>query len=166
MELDKRFKVLPFCCFGTDKRVVTNHIGKKGYFANLISSFRDIRYCQYGTLGSVLGDQQESFYMSETEESFSFFIPECFVKPKEKQYRPYTINEFIEKFHFGDSIILRPKNNIKMEFHLVYNGYKIIDNNKIEFYFGPAIFTLLELFQSYERFYIGRWYPFGVEVEE
>ena len=67
MELDKRFKVLPFCCFGTEKRVVTNHIGEKGYFANEISSFCDINICKYGTLGSILGDQQESFYMSETD---------------------------------------------------------------------------------------------------
>ena len=87
MELDKRFKVLPFCCFGTDKRVITNHIGKKGYFANEISSFCDINICKYGTLGSVLGDQQESFYMSETEESFSFFIPECFVKQKVNKFK-------------------------------------------------------------------------------
>lgn len=166
MELDKRFKVLPFCCFGTDKRVITNHIGKKGYFANDIDFFKSIDLCEYGTLEKIYCDEAKSFQMREKTTSFRFFIPECFVKPKEKNYRPYTINEFIEKFHFGDSIILRPKNNIKMEFHLVYNGYKIIDNNKIEFYFGPAIFTLLELFQSYERFYCGRWYPFGVEVEE
>ena len=109
MELDKRFKVLPFCCFGTDKRVITNHIDKKGYFANEISSFCDINICKYGTLGSVLGDQQESFYMSETEESFSFFIPECFVKPKEKQYRPYTLNEFLDKYTVCANIRIRQR---------------------------------------------------------
>lgn len=163
MKLDKRFKVLPFCCFGAEK--CEKYIGQKGYFAKRISYFSDINSCKYGTLEKIDSDQ-EPFYLNETEQYFSFFIPECFVKPKEKQYRPYTINEFIEKFHFGDSIILRPKINIKMEFHLVYNGYKAIDDNKIEFYFGPIIFTLSELFQSYERFYIGRWYPFGVEVEE
>lgn len=39
MKLDERFKVLPFCCFGTDRKAITNHIGKKGYFANQICYF-------------------------------------------------------------------------------------------------------------------------------
>lgn len=82
MKLDERFKVLPYCCFGTDKKAITNHIGKKGYFANSISSFQDIRFCQYGTLGTVLGDQQDSFCMKENGKTFDFFIPECFVKQK------------------------------------------------------------------------------------
>lgn len=171
MELDKRFKVLPFCCFGTDKRVITNHIGKKGYFANEISSFCDINICKYGTLGSVLGDQQESFYMSETEESFSFFIPECFVKPKEKQYRPYTLMEFNDKFTMGQPIKFRPKGKVGREHYLILNGYmheQREDQTITYIYIGSIPYTLNELFNAYEwqKHYTEDFEPFGVEVEE
>ena len=162
MELDKRFKVLPFCCFGTDKKVITNHIGKKGYFANLISSFRDIRFCQYGTLGIVLGDQQESFCMNETGATFSFFIPECFVKPKEKKFRPYTLEEFCNEGF--EVVVFRHKNDESLEYHVRYNGYLKYDNDVYVIIFGNKLYQLNELFENYE--YLdddGEWKPFGVE---
>ena len=167
MELDKRFKVLPFCCFGTEKRVVTNHIGEKGYFANEISSFCDINICKYGTLGSVLGDQQESFYMSETEESFSFFIPECFVKPKEKQYRPFTLNEFLHIYELGDIVTLKCKYN-DHRYAGIVTGYEAEkDGDKAIMHIGCYSYLLSVLFTDYERPNTeGEWVPFGVEVEE
>ena len=168
MELDKRFKVLPFCCFGTEKRVVTNHIGEKGYFANEISSFCDINICKYGTLATVLGDQQESFYMSETEESFSFFIPECFVKPKEKQYRALTIDEFMSEFNIGNIVAFRHKMHRNSEYRTIYNGYRISSDGEFLIYFGIWKYTLAELFGYYELLNsaTAKWQPFGVEVEE
>ena len=152
MELDKRFKVLPFCCFGTDKRVITNHIGKKGYFANEISSFCDINICKYGTLGSVLGDQQESFYMSETEESFSFFIPECFVKPIRQRDRTYQ--------YFGKLI--------GYGFPTDPNTGKQNGDNDAIVCIGGYSFKLTELFTDYEQYDNMKdiWVPCGVEVEE
>ena len=164
MKLDPRIKSLSdiLTCFDIER--AEQFIGQKGYFADDLPEYDSLENGEYGTLTEVL-DNEVPFKV-DNRCHWKYFIPEYSLKPKEKQYRPYTINEFLDKFHFGDSIILRPKINIKMEFHLVYNGYKIIDNNKIEFYFGPAIFTLLELFQSFELFYLGRWYPFGVEVEE
>lgn len=162
MKLDERFKVLPFCCFGTDKKAITNHIGKKGYFANLISSFRDIRYCQYGTLGCVLGDQQESFCMNESGATFSFFIPEYFVKPKEKKYRPYTIEEFCNEGF--EIVVFRNKNDESIEYHVRYNGYIKYDNDVYLIIFGRKTYPLNELFENYE--YLdddGEWKLFGVE---
>lgn len=162
MNLDKRIKSLTdiLTCFDIEK--AKSFVGQKGYFANDLNCFSVVEpCCFYDTLtevkdcGSPFKDDDGCYW--------NLFIPESFLKPKEKQYRAYTIDEFLEKFHLGDGIYLRPKNHINMEFNVIYNGYKIIDNNKIEFYFGPVIFTLPELFQSYERFYNGRWFPFGVE---
>ena len=160
MKLDKRIKSKSdiLSCFDTDKltcckKVITNHIGKKGYFANEISSFCDINICKYGTLGSVLGDQQESFYMSETEESFSYFIPEYFVKPKENQYRPYTLNEFKDKFHIGQPICFRKTGEVGNERYLILNGYsncKLFDEITTDIYIGRGAYTLDELFNKYE----------------
>ena len=176
MELDKRFKVLPFCCFGADKRVVTSHIGEKGYFANEISSFCDINICKYGTLGSVLGDQQESFYMSETEESFSFFIPECFVKPKEKNYRPYTLNEFLDKYTVCANIRIRQRDRacqyfgklIGYQFPTDPNTGKQKGDNDAIVCIGGYNFKLTELFTDYEQYDNMKdiWVPCGVEVKE
>ena len=175
MKLDKRIESerLIYTPFTTTKP----KLHEKGYFTDDIHAFNNLEECdcRYGEL--VEHDDVDYAYPyccedvdgcgdgSTTCDWFAFYIPESSLKQKEKQkkYRPYTINEFLDKFHFGDSIILRPKIHTKTEFHVAYNGYKVIDNNKIEFYFGPAIFTLPELFQSYERFYLGRWYPFGVE---
>ena len=163
MKLDPRIKALSdiLTCFDIER--AEQFIGQKGYFTDDLPDCDSLENGEYGTLTEVL-DNEVPFKV-DNRCHWKYFIPECSLKPKEKQYRPYTINEFIEKFHFGDSIILRPKIHTKMEFHVVYNGYKAIDDNKIEFYFGPIIFTLSELFQSYERFYLGRWYPFGVLEE-
>ena len=164
MELDKRFKVLPFCCFNAERceKYINN---LKGYFANRISCFSDINSCKYGTLESVLDDQQESFYMSETEESFSFFIPEYFVKPKEKKYRPYTIEEFCNEGF--DITVFRNKNDKPPEYHVRYNGYIKYDNDVYLIIFGRKTYPLNELFENYEYSDDdGKWKPFGVEVTE
>lgn len=168
MKLDERFKVLPFCCFGTDKKAITNHIGKKGYFANRISSFKDINSCKYGTLGVVLGNQQDSFCMYETGATFDFFIPECFVKPKEKQYRPYTIMEFCNKFTIGQPIKYRKKGAVGNERYLILNGYshnQLLGETTTDIYIGRGAYTLDELFKKYEwqEHYTEDFKPFGVE---
>lgn len=168
MELDKRFKVLPYCCFDTDNKVITNHIGKKGYFANTISYFSDIKFCKYGTLKSVLGDRQESFYMSETDETFSFFIPECFVKPKEKQYRPFTLNEFLHIYELGDIVTFRCKYN-EHKFAGIVTGYETDkEGDKAIIHIGCYSYLLSVLFTDYERINSeeGEWVPFGIEIEE
>ena len=171
MKLDERFKVLPFCCFGADKKAITNHIGKKGYFANTIRSFNNIKLCKYGTLGTVLGDQQESFYMNETEETFSFFIPECFVKPKEKQYRPYkTVSEFFEKENLDmhSKIRMRRKDNPHniQTVYIVGFGQTKIDNGYVEYLMlGCHEYSLEILFKNFEfqLAYTDEFKPFGIE---
>ena len=175
MELDKRFKVLPFCCFNAERceKYINN---LKGYFANRISCFSDINSCKYGTLESVLDDQQESFYMSETEESFSFFIPECFVKPKEKQYRPYTLNEFLDKYTVCANIRIRQRDRTYQYFgKLIGYGFPTDPNTGKQNGDSDAIvciggysFKLTELFTDYEQYDNMKdiWVPCGVEVEE
>ena len=62
MKLDKRIKSKSdiLSCFDIENAKEFVFVDQKGYFANEISSFCDINICKYGTLGSVLGDQQES----------------------------------------------------------------------------------------------------------
>ena len=168
MELDKRFKVLPFCCFDTEKRVVTIHIGEKGYFANEISFFRDINLCIYGTLEAVHGDQAESFEMRDNRKFYRYFIPECLVKPKEKQYRPFTLNEFLHIYELGDIVTFRCKYN-DHRYAGIVTGYETDkEGDKAIIHIGCYSYLLSVLFTDYERINSeeGKWVPFGVEVEE
>ena len=168
MELDKRFKVLPFCCFGTEKKVVTNHIGKKGYFANDIDFFKSIDLCEYGTLEKIYCDEAKSFQMREKTTSFRFFIPECFVKPKEKQYRPFTLNEFLHIYELGDIVTFRCKYN-DHRYAGIVTGYETDkEGDKAIIHIGCYSYLLSVLFTDYERINSeeGKWVPFGVEVEE
>lgn len=118
-----------------------------------------------------MGDQQESFYMNETDETFSFFIPECFVKPKEKKYRPYTLMEFNDIFTVGRPIKYRRKGDAGWERYLILNGYSHVqrDDKTIPYiYIGSTSHTLDELFNAYEwqEHYTEDFKPFGVEVKE
>ena len=109
--------------------------------------------------------------MSETEESFSFFIPDSELlprKPKEKQYRPYTLMEFEDKFHIGLPIKFRKKGEVGNERYLILNGYsnyKLFDEITTDIYIGRGAYTLDELFSKYEwqEHYTEDFEPFGVE---
>lgn len=178
MKLDERFKILPFCCFDADKRVATNHIGKKGYFANTISYFSDINLCKYGTLGCILDESkpEEPFYMEENKLSYGYFIPECFVKPKEKNYRPYTLNEFLDKYIICANIRIRQRDRtcqyfgklIGYQFPTDPNTGKQKGDNDAVVCIGGYNFKLTELFTDYEQYDNMKdiWVPCGVEVEE
>ena len=159
MELDKRFKVLPFCCFGAEKCV--KYIGYKGYFTNNIDFFKNIDFCIYGTLKEVYAEQADSFQM-DNRKFFRHFIPECFVKPKEKKFRPYTLEEFCNEGF--EVVVFRHKNDESLEYHVRYNGYLKYDNDVYLIIFGNKLYPLNELFENFE--YLdddGIWKPFGVE---
>ena len=135
------------------------------YCADFIENFSNLKlYTNKFVLKNVFPEECKPFLVGGQQ--YRFILPAEFVE-QEKQYRAFTINEFFEKFHFGDSMILRPKNHISLQFHVVYNGYAVdAGSNEIKLYLGCGVYTLPELFQSYERFYLGRWYPCGVEVEQ
>ena len=165
MELDKRFTVLPFCCFNAKKCAI--YIGHKGYFTNNIDFFKNIDFCIYGTLEEVYAEQADSFQM-DNRKFFRHFIPECFVKPKEKKFRPYTFMEFTDKFTIGRPIKFRPKGEVGWERYLILNGYVHEQRGDQTFTYisiGSCGYTLDELFNAYEwqEHYTEDFEPFGVE---
>ena len=169
MKLDKRFKVLPFCCFNAKKCGI--YIGHKGYFSNDIDDFKYIDLCKYGTLEKIYSDQPDPFHAKEVFIDFKHFIPECFVEPKKKNYRPYTLMEFNDKFTVGQPIKFRPKGKVGREHYLILNGYmheQREDQTITYIYIGSIPYTLNELFNAYEwqKHYTEDFEPFGVEVEE
>lgn len=160
MKLDERFKVLPFCCFGAEKCV--KYISHKGYFSNNIDFFKNIDLCIYGTLEAVHGDQAESFEMRDNRKFYRYFIPECFVKPKEKQFKPCTLDNF--GLNIGDLIKFRKKDDHNSEICTMYTGY-VKYKGIVKVQLGAGYYAFEELFNKYEWFDkdSNTWEMFGVE---
>ena len=179
MELDKRIKAL------TDIQSVTNgchdweFMTKKGYFANSIFDFKDLkRTCVYGEYAGWREHNQcflcEVILPDGTTDYnwFSYFLPEDSLlpeeKPVEKKYRPYSLEEFLEIFDVGDQIEFRYKDTDDVK-HAMFTGY-ITDVERIddktpgacEVMLGIFHYSLLDLFKDFELSYNGEWQPFGV----
>ena len=173
MELDKRIKSLSdvLTCFDIEK--AKEFLGEKGYFAGDLYCFADLRrVCPpYGTLADVFDDQDDTFQRKEDGIYYPYFVPECLLKSKEKQYRPYTFMEFTDIFTVGQPIKFRRKGKVGHERYLILNGYeheRDCDQTITYVYIGPIPYTFNELFNNYEwqEHYTEDFKPFGVEEEK
>ena len=162
MELDPKIKVKKIFDVFSDFEEVKKYYGKEVYCADFIENFSNLKlYTNKFVLKNAFHEECKPFLVGGQQ--YRFILPAEFVE-QEKQYRAYTISEFYVKFHLGNGMILRPKNHKSLEFHVVYNGYAVdTGSNEIKLYLGCGLYTLPELFQSYERLENGRWVPFGVE---
>ena len=171
MELDKRIKEgkKPLTCF--DLKEAEQFIGKKGYFAHCLDYYADLKSTVFGTLGRTEDTDHSSFVC--TEETFDnyyyhFFIPEDWVLPAEKKYRPYTLAEWADKHEIGEIIHFSYKDG-RQEFNVMYTGYVIEHGEDIQdvrtigriMLLGTAYF-LEDLFENYVICIDGEWLPFGV----
>ena len=172
MELDKRIKALSdiLTCFDVER--AKEFLGK-GYFAGDLYCFTDLRrVCPpYGTLANVFDDPDDTFQRKEDSIYYPYFVPECLLKVKEKQCRPYTFMEFTDKFTVGQPIKFRQKGAEGYERYLILNGYQHEqhEGRTITYiYIGSQGYTLDALFNDYEwqEHYTEDFKPFGVGVEE
>lgn len=160
MELDSRIKSLSdiLTCFDIEK--AKQFIGQMGYFAGDLYCFSDIeQLCPYDKLVNVF-DQDDAFYRGDI--TFPFFLPECYLKPAKKKYRPFAnSSEFFKKTSFAecDLIHIRSKPN-NYEYHLMLIGWS--DDDLM--LGGLRIMSFDELFQNFELCDDeGNFIPFGVE---
>ena len=181
MNLDKRIKALTDIQSVTDGCHDWELMNKKGYFANRIADFKDLSKCTYGEY--VEYREHDQCFLCEIDHYdgtfdhtyYGYFIPEDALKPEEKpekRYRPFSLEEFLEIFGIGDQIVFRVKNadDIKCA---MFTGY-ITDVERIddktpgacEVMLGVFHYSLLDLFKDFERFYNGRWWPFGALDKE
>ena len=175
MELDKRIKAL------TDIQSVTNgchdweFMTKKGYFANSIFNFKDLkRTCVYGEYAGWR-EHNQCFLCEQTGDQayFSFFLPEDSLLPKEpeKKYRAFSLNEFLEQYKVGDLVEFRRNGYEEVE-HAMFTGYVTApdesDKNSGEnqIVIGAMRYSFAYLFEYYELFFNDKWQPFGVIIEE
>lgn len=150
--------------------------GKFGYFTNFVKNFDDLDKIRKGNCGFKDGS---CFPFYESDQPFQFFIPDSELlprKPKEKQYRPYTLNEFLDKYIVCANIRIRQKDRtcqyfgklIGYEFPTDPNTGKQKGDNDAVVCIGGYNFKLTELFTDYEQYDNMKdiWVPCGVEVEE
>lgn len=130
------------------------YIRKECYFTNDISKFSCITDAlAKGTLTSIKDNDEPYQHKGILSEFNSSFILPCEWVIKEKKYRPYTLQEFIDKFTVGQPIKYREKGNEGSERYLILNGYQH-EQRKGQtttfIYIGSYPFTLDELFNAYE----------------
>ena len=184
MELDKRIKAL------TDIQSVTNgchdweFMTKKGYFANSIFDFKDLkRTCIYGEYAGWREHNQCFLCEQEGDKAyFSYFLPEDSLLPEEKpekKYRPYSLNEFLNEHEIGDKITYRHKYKEQPENFIRHKemicGYQIQEgkaNTPGEglINLGGTWISLQAMFDDCETpnnyLYPEVWEPFGVKENE
>ena len=183
MELDKRIKDIS--TIQTILQHDVNCIGCKGYFFDNFVQTKDLSKCRYGELIDITthDDRNDLCFKAEYEEGlvgfYRFFISEDDLKPIEKKYRPYSLNEFLNKHKIGDEITYRlkldkqPKNFIRRKDMIC--GYQI-ETGKADvpgeglINLGGMCVSLLAMFNTYETpnnyLYPEVWQPFGVVDKE
>ena len=165
LKLDKR---IPnhnciFTCFDTES--AEQYIGKQGYFTNCYSNFANINSLAKGTLTKICDSSvNEKYYANVGEKYYSFFLPEDYLKPEEKVFRPCTLDEF--GLHIGDLIKFRKKDDISFEIGTMYLGYRK-NNGGVKVLLGNNYYSLEELFEDYEWYDrdSNTWEMFGVEED-
>ncbi len=160
MKLDPRIKSLSdiLTCFDIER--AEQFIGQNGYFADINASFQNLTHRCYGTLTKI--DDNDYPFMEGNTEYWRFFIPESFLKPKEKQYRALTIDEFLNQFDIGEVIVFRSKVMPNIVCHVLFDGYTETDKETFVI-LGLHHYSLKELFSNYEFDNGDNWLCFGVE---
>ena len=177
MELDKRIKAITDIKSVTDGCHDWEFMTKKGYFANSIFDFKDLkRTCMYGEYDGWREHNQCFLckFLSGDQAYFTYFLPEDSLLSEEpgKKYRPFSLDEFLKMFGFGDGVCFRRKGQDTAEFSM-FLGYEIdSDVNRDEIpgegkvNLGGNRYTLAELFEYYEMQLDDEWQPFGVLEED
>lgn len=172
MELDKRIKAITDIKSVTDGCHDWKFMTKKGYFANSIFDFKDLkRTCMYGEYTEYR--EHDQCFLCEIDHYdgtfdhtyYRYFIPEDSLLPEEepeKKYRPFKDHTEYKEY-LNDGIIeswiqIREKLTGEVS-ELMYVG-----GSGAIICLGAYSFDLNELFYDFELFNesTGEWQPFGV----
>lgn len=162
-KLDPRIKDSKyiFDCFNADE--AKKYIGKKCYMTDYFERFEDVEKTVKCILHKIADDG--SFVTDEDDYRFSYCLPLEFVA-QEKRLRPYTFEEYCNKFPVERPFKFREKGKESRELFLIQNDD--LRNKQIANVYvciGSFQYTFDELFKKYELYdyATGVWTPFGVE---
>ena len=181
MKLDSRILEgkKPLTCFDIEE--AKKYVGKDCYFSSKFENFENLSKVPHATLHNV-DDSHTPFqcYGKDGVLCYDCFILPCeWVKDPEKKYRPYSLNEFLNKHEIGDKITYRlkldkqPENFIRRQDMIC--GYQI-ETGKADvpgeglINLGGMCVSLQAMFNIYETpnnyLYPEVWQPFGVVDKE
>lgn len=167
MNLDSRIKDILYIadCFTTEN--YRQYVGTECYMTDFIDRFRDLSLCKKAVLIRI-ADGLDTPYVSDGD-YFRFCLASVFVEQKQTELRPFTINEFNERFEFGEYITFRRKDRTRY-FYAIYNGNEYMsetadDPDDDGVHLGAYAISLQDLFNDYEYEHrvSDEWMPFGVE---
>lgn len=168
MKLDSRILEgkKPLDCFDVEE--AKQFIGKKGYFCDHRSGFKNISDLVEDVLRDITPDDNYCEVYKTNCTSWEYFLPEEWIKEPEekpeKKYRPYTKHEFLNKFECGKPINIRRKDDYINFFIETMPSVKI-DNlsDDVHVRLFEGIFNLKRLFDEFEwQDSNGNWHPFGI----
>lgn len=168
MEFDKRITDISkiMNCFTIED--AKKYLHTYGYFADNIEDFYNLEYLNINELTGIDEDSKYPYRnLDKQGYIFKYFLPCAFVadeeEKKEQKLRPYSINEFFDKFPMLSKITFREKGNNDCIITCVVNGYRTRLNG-IDICLGVEWVSLGTLFNEYEyKNTLGDWLPFGVE---
>ena len=161
MELDKKIKVKKIFDVFSDYEEVKKYFDKEVYCADFIENFSNLKlYTNKFVLKNVFPEECKPFLVGGQQ--YRFILPAEFVE-QEKQYRAFTIDEFLNHFDIGEVIVFRSKSMPGYTCHVLFVGYVEDSKNGMNIILGYYRYSLHELFSSYEYDGGDNWLPFGVE---
>lgn len=167
MKLDSRIKDILYIadCFTTDN--YQKYVGTECYMTSEISDYSNLDKCTRGTLDAVYDDSVLPY--GSKERGYSFCLASVFVEQKQPELRPFTLEEFDERFELGKPITFRFKDRIKT-FYLPYIGSEYVSETEDDpdddgVHLGAYAISLQDLFDDYEYQFEDDWMPFGVKEE-
>ena len=160
MELDKKIKVKKIFDVFSDVEEVKKYYGKEVYCADFIENFSDLKSYTNRKILKRSYPQECKPYLCGGQ-MYRFILPSEFVE-QEKQYRAFTIDEFLNHFDIGEVIVFRSKVMPNIVCHVLFDGYTETDKETFVI-LGLHHYSLKELFSNYEYDNGDNWFNFGVE---
>ena len=153
-------------------------IGKTGYFTKNLNAFKNLTLCSvHGTLKEInLNFDNANIFVVKDDRGGGvvanerYFIADEDLLPPAEEYRPFNLQEFVNKFDVGKVVCFRHKIRKESD-KAVYPPSVRALVTTIEYYGDPTIrigeywYSLERLFEDYELYdkALG-WIPFGVKV--
>lgn len=156
-----------FNMFSSSAEKATQYIEHSGYFASDLWAMSDLDDCDEGILGAVDADNSLGPYYNRLKGKFyPFFIPECYLKLKEKFIPFRYLCELTDAgIDVGKVISIRNKNYDAVITNVLVTeiNYNPEDSELIDITLGATGYEFSTLFNSYQLQVNGEWKPFGVE---